>query len=135
YAPRPPRRLRRTKRLVALVLVLAILGGIGFLGYRWSQQQYFVAAEDGKVAIFRGIQTDLPLVTLQHVESVSDVELTALTDFEARQVREGITASSLEDARQVVADLEEQAGPTPSPSPSRTPSSDSSSAAPTRWSR
>ena len=129
YAPRPPRRLRWTKRILTLVVVLAILAGAGWLGYRWSQDQYFVASQDGRVTIFRGVQADIPLVTLQHVESVSDVELSDLTDFEARQVREGIAASSLTDARQVVQDLEDQAAanqPAPSPSPSGKRSSSSS---------
>lgn len=129
YAPRPPRRLRWTKRILTLVVVLAILAGAGWLGYRWSQDQYFVAAQDDRVTIFRGVQADIPLVTLQHVEEVSDVDLADLTDFEARQVREGITASSLADARQVVEDLQEQADtnqPSPSPSPTGKRSSASS---------
>ena len=44
-------------------------------GWSWSQQQFYVAEDDGKVAIFRGIDASLPGVSLSHPYEVTDVEL------------------------------------------------------------
>ena len=75
YAPRPPSRMRWLRWAAALVLVALILAAGGAWAYNWSQKQYFVAAHDGKVAIFKGVQADIPGITLQHVEQVTEVDL------------------------------------------------------------
>ena len=60
YAPRDPGRYAWLRRL----LVAAVLLGLGWVvlaaGWSWSQQQFYVAEDDGKVAIFRGIDASLP---------------------------------------------------------------------------
>ena len=61
-------------------------------------------------------------MNLQGVEEVTDVEVESLPSFRAEQVRDGIEASSLSDARQVVEDLQNFAQPEPAPSPSPSPS-------------
>ena len=58
--------------------------------------------EDGRVAIFRGIDASLPGISLSHPYEVTDVELTRLSDIDAEQVREGIDADGLDDARSTV---------------------------------
>ncbi len=67
YAPRAPHRGRWLRRLAVLLVLLLIAGVAAFLGYRWSQEQYYVAAYDGKVAIYRGVQVDVPGVSMHHV--------------------------------------------------------------------
>ena len=52
---------------------LAILAGGGYAAWAWSQHQFFVAADDGHVAIFRGVSQDLGPISLSRVESQSDV--------------------------------------------------------------
>ncbi|AXT86405.1 serine/threonine-protein phosphatase [Aeromicrobium sp. A1-2] len=122
YAPRPPSRLRWLRWLAVLVVIMAIVGTAGAYAYDWSQKQYFVAADGGKVAIFRGVQADIPGITLQHVEQVTDVELASLPEFRRQQVEAGIEASSKADAQKTVAELDQFAvDPTPTPTPSKTP--------------
>lgn len=124
YAPQPPSRWRWARRALVLALVLGILTAAGIYGYRWSQDQYYVAEDDGRVTIFRGVQLDLPGVTLSGVEQRTTIETDSLPAFTARQVREGIEASSRADAEQIIADLESFAPepePTPTPSPSPSP--------------
>ena len=66
----------------------------------------------------------MPGISTHHVEETSDLTLDDLPDYNARQVRDGISANSLDDARGIVSRLErlvlcpEPATPTPSPSPS-----------------
>lgn len=120
YAPRPPSRLRWLRWAAVLVVVALIVGAGGALAYSWSQKQYFVAAQDGKVTIFKGVQADIPGITLQHVEQVTDVELDSLPEFRRQQVEAGIEASSKADAEKTVAELDQLAvPPTPTPTPTR----------------
>ncbi|MGH3508087.1 MAG: PP2C family protein-serine/threonine phosphatase [Nocardioidaceae bacterium] len=106
YAPREPRRFRWLKRgLVAIVVLALVLAG-GAYAYSWTQDQYYVAEHDGKVAIYQGIQADLPGIQLHSVHSVEDISLVALPSFRRSQVIEGLTADDLPDAERIVAQLE-----------------------------
>ena len=117
------------------MVIAAILGAVGATAYNWSQKQYFVAAQDGKVTIFKGVQADIPGITLQHVEQVTDVELDSLPAFRRQQVEAGIEASSKADAEKTVAELDQLAvQPTPTPS-TPTPTPTKTTASNTVWQR
>ena len=133
YAPQAPRRGRRVKALAALLVVALVLALAGFLGYRWSQQQYYVAANGDHVGIYQGVQASVPGVRMNHLVDVTPVTIRALPDFPAEQVRAGIPAESLADAHRIVARLGVAARvcPTPTPTPTPTPSK-SPTAKPTR---
>jgi serine/threonine protein phosphatase PrpC len=120
YAPRPPGRWRWIMRVTAVVAAVAILATAAIVGYRWTQDQYFVAAHQGNVTIYRGVMADIPGITLQHVEQSTDIAMDSLPEFRRQQVDAGIEASSRADAERIVAELEESvpAEPSPSPSPS-----------------
>ncbi|WP_036225973.1 PP2C family serine/threonine-protein phosphatase [Marmoricola sp. URHB0036] len=123
YAPRPPRRFTWARR-IAVVAVIALLAAIiGFAGWKWSQTQYYVANDGDDVAIFQGVEATVPGINTHHVEEASDLKLDDLPDYNARQVRDGISASSLEDARGIVSRLQRLVPcPEPTPSPSASPS-------------
>jgi serine/threonine protein phosphatase PrpC len=135
YAPRPPSRMRWL-RWAALGLAIAVILGIaGAVAYNWSQSQYFVASHDGKVTIFKGVQADIPGITLQHVDEVTDVEVSTLPDFRRKQVRDGIAASSRAEAEQIVDNLDQVAvKPTPTPTPTPT-ATETATASATVWRR
>ncbi len=67
YAPRAPRRLLWLRRTAFVVVVLAIIGGGLAIAYSWSQTQYFVSDHGDRVAIYRGVDAQLPGVSLNHV--------------------------------------------------------------------
>jgi protein phosphatase len=117
YAPRPPSGWRWVRRSAALAVLLAVLVIASFFGYQWTQDQYFVAAHQGHVTIYRGVQADVPGIALKHVEDVTSISMNSLPTFRRQQVEEGIEASSRADALRIVAELEESV-PKPSPSPS-----------------
>ena len=140
YAPRPPSRMRWLRWAAVVAVVAVILAAGGAWAYNWSQKQYFVGAQDGKVTIFKGVQADVPGITLQHVEQVTEVELDNLPAFRRQQVEAGIEASSRTDAEKTVAELDQLAieptptpTPTPSPTPTKTPTKSTASA--TVWRR
>ncbi len=102
YAPRPPGRYTWLRRLMAGAVVLGLAWVVLAAGWSWSQQQFYVADQDGNVAIFRGLNADLPGFSLSHAYEVTDVSLDRLSDIDAEQVREGIEADNIDDARSTV---------------------------------
>jgi protein phosphatase len=122
YAPLPPRRSVWGRRFGILALVVVVVVAAGYAVYRWSQGQYYVGDRAGHVAIYQGVDWSFPGVSLHHHVEDSALLLTALDDFKAAQVRDGIQVGSLQAARDKVASLLEQACPAPTPTPTPTSS-------------
>ncbi|SDS86074.1 protein phosphatase [Nocardioides scoriae] len=132
YAPQPPRRFGLLRRSLVLLVLLVAVAVIAVAAYRWSQDQYYVGDDGETVAVFRGIEADIPGLTTHRVEEPSSLRLDDLPDAYAREVTNGISASSLADARTIVARLERRAlcpDPTSSASPSASPSGTASGTA------
>lgn len=131
YMPQAPARHRWVKWLVGLLVLAAILAGIGKIAYDWSQKQYFVASSNGKVAIFRGVEANIPGLTMKHVDTVTTIQIASLRDFEAKQVRAGIVASSKKDAQEIVKNLHQfmpaPTTPTPTKKPTKKPTDEKTS--------
>ncbi len=106
YAPRAPLRFTGLRRLAGVVAALAVAGLAAVAGYHWSQQQYYVASYDGKVAIYRGVQADLPGIQLHSVYQSQDLLLSELPSFRRTQVLDGMTVDGLDQAHQIVDKLD-----------------------------
>jgi len=118
YAPREPSRYRWLARSLATVGVLALLAAGGDFAYGWTQNQYFVTAHDGRVAIYQGIPQHVPGLQLSHLyDVVEDLPVDALPQFFRRKVvGDAVTADNLPQAQAIVANLAGLAvrcGPTP----------------------
>jgi serine/threonine protein phosphatase PrpC len=105
YAPLAPSRFTWLSRLLALAVLVGALWVVGAAAWSWSQDQYYVGEQDGAVVIYRGIDASLPGIDLSHTYESSNVTLDRLCDFDAGEVRDGISASSLDDARDTVDNL------------------------------
>ncbi len=105
YAPRAPRRFRWLVRIVALAVALATLTFVTVLAYNWSQSQYYVASYGERVAIYQGVQADLPGISLHHVYATEDLLLTELPTFRRSQVLDGLQAEDLDHAQGIVDEL------------------------------
>jgi serine/threonine protein phosphatase PrpC len=125
-ATEPEPRRRRWRSIVLLLIVVAAVVAAGGGFYRWTQQQYYVGATDAStVAIFRGISSQLGPLHLSSVVENAGIRVKDLTEVARTQVRSGIDATSLDDARKIVRRLENSQLPacvaptpvTPSPSP------------------
>ena len=111
YAPRPPRRFRWLSAvLVAFVVIGLVWAGLA-VAWSWTQKQYYVGEQDGVVVIYRGLDASLPGLDLSEPYETSNVDLARLSDFDARQVREGIDAGSLDEARSTVESLAAKMSP------------------------
>ncbi|HET7800166.1 MAG TPA: serine/threonine-protein phosphatase, partial [Humibacillus xanthopallidus] len=131
-APRS-RRSRIARRVTGAVVIVAVLAAGGYAAWAWSQRQFFVAADAGRVAIFRGVSQDLGPISLSRVESASDVEMSDLPLDVQGSVQRTISARDLPDAQAKVQALRAEAircqlmaatgtpcGSNPTPTPSVT---------------
>lgn len=130
YSYVPPSRMRWLRLSVVLGLAAALLAVSGIAAYQWSQRQYFVGTSHGKVVIYRGVQADLPLVTLRTVDERTDIPVAKLPAYPRRQVTEGIEAVDRADAERTVAELRDSV-PKPKHKPKPKPSPSASVASPT----
>jgi protein phosphatase len=103
--------LPRLPRWTPTLLIGAVIGLVAVLvgGWAWSQTQYFVASDQGRVAIYQGLAQPIGPLQLSSVYERSTIVVTALPVFERSQVRRAITAASLGDAQQIVQRLRERA--------------------------
>lgn len=106
YAPRPPSGWRWVRRGLLLLGLVALLVWGGLQAREWVDRQYYVAADDDQVAIFRGIDSALgPLELSRVAESPGNLPVAALPPAFEEQVSQGIPAEGLADARRIVARL------------------------------
>jgi protein phosphatase len=95
------------------MLLVGLAVGLTVGWYAWSQQQYFVAATtdsgDPVVAIYRGPTDPLFGIDLSRLVEASTVSVATLPEFEQEQVDAAIVASSLDDARDIVTRLADEA--------------------------
>ncbi|GAA1905739.1 Stp1/IreP family PP2C-type Ser/Thr phosphatase [Nocardioides lentus] len=128
YAPRPPRRFLWLRRALVLAVVVGLVWVAGAAAWSWTQQQYYVAESGGVVTIFRGVNAEVPGLSLSSPLEESDVSVDALPTTDADAVRSGIEADDLDDARATVTELASRQADEPSqplqddPSPSESPS-------------
>lgn len=99
------RRRARNRRLVWLVMVgvaiLAIVAAV-IVAYQWTQSHYFVGAQDGKVAIYRGVQQNVGPISLSTVKQSTEIRLSDLPATQRDAVRKTINASGFPDALNIV---------------------------------
>jgi protein phosphatase len=97
------RRLPIVKSLVALLLILII--GAGYAGWRYTQTQYYVGADAGHVAIFRGINQTLAGLKLSSIYRRTEIPLAAVPVTDQGPIRATISATSLARAQSIVGNI------------------------------
>jgi protein phosphatase len=96
------RRLPVVKSILA-VLIIVIAGG-GYAAWRYSQSQYYVGADSGQVAIFRGINGRVAGISLFSVYRRTGIPISGVPAAEAGQIQATISpaSGSLADAQGIV---------------------------------
>ena len=102
------RRRSRNRRItwgvfIGLVIAAIIAGLV--VGYNFTQQHYFVGADNGRVAIFQGVQQDIGPIKLSHVYEATTIELDDLPAYQRASVEATINADDLEKAHRIVDQL------------------------------
>lgn len=105
-------RRRNRHRILRFGAVIVLLGAavatVGGLLSMWANGQYYIAENEGYVAIFHGVPGTLGPIHLSSVEEQTQLAISSLPDFEAMQVAATINAESLPAAQQVVVRLTER---------------------------
>jgi protein phosphatase len=109
YNPQPPARRHLARPLAALLVIALVLGGSLVAAYSWTRSQYFVGSAGAQVAIYRGLSDRIPGLHLSKVFEVQDLTVAELPPYYQDKVNAKIDVSSLESARQTVAELREAA--------------------------
>lgn len=96
-------RRRRITWLVGVVVVVAAIVGAIALAYQWTQTHYYVGAtDDGRIAIFQGVQQTIGPIQLSHIEQTSATRVDDLPAFQRQQVEATINADDLLDAHDIL---------------------------------
>ncbi len=97
-------RSRRRWPIVTTVLILlfAVIAGGGFAAWRYSQGQYYVATDGGKVVIFRGVNQEVAGLSLSSVYERTGIPIGAVPQDDRTRIAAAIPASGLADARGIV---------------------------------
>ncbi len=97
-------RTRRRWPIVTTILILlfAVIAGGGIAAWRYSQSQYFVAADGGQVVIFRGINQKVAGLSLSSVFKRTGIPLAAVPQVDRTRIAAAIPATGLADARGIV---------------------------------
>ncbi|KOG21253.1 Stp1/IreP family PP2C-type Ser/Thr phosphatase [Streptomyces viridochromogenes] len=107
---KPGRGRKWLKRSFYSALALAVIGGGLYGGWRWTQTQYYVGANNEHVALYRGISQDLAWVSLSKVEKDHpEIELKYLPPYQQKLVEDTITEGGLKDAQTKIDELALQA--------------------------
>ena len=100
----------RFLRAVAFTTVIGVvIAGTLYASWAWTQQQFYVAANQGVVTIFRGVHQDLGPVSLSRVEATSDIAVDDLPDSYQTRLAQGVSVDDRAAADALVADLDLQA--------------------------
>lgn len=104
-----PRRRRGLRTVLAVLAVLAVLVAGLFVARAMVLQQYYVAVDQGQVAIYQGVRGNVLGVPLQRVAERSDIALDDLPQTVRGQVSDGILSDDGEaGARETVDRLRER---------------------------
>jgi protein phosphatase len=96
---------RWVRRIGGLCVALLLIGAVAYAAYAWTQQQYYVGAQDGRVTIYRGVSQDLGPITLHSAVDQTDIELSELPSFYRDEVQATISVDSRTSADQRVDSL------------------------------
>ncbi|MFE0463122.1 PP2C family protein-serine/threonine phosphatase [Kitasatospora sp. NPDC058965] len=107
--PERPRKRRWFRRSAIGVVALGLIGGAAYAGWSWTQGQYYLAASDGRVTVYQGINKNVAGVDLSSVKQQTDVQTRLLSLDQQQQLKGTIKVGSLGDADQRVKDFAAQA--------------------------
>ena len=87
------------------VLLIVLVLGAGYLGWRYTQDQYYVGTDAGKVVIFQGINQSVAGINLSHVYQRTNIPLAGVPSPDQGQIRATVSATSRSNALAIVANI------------------------------
>jgi protein phosphatase len=100
-----PRRRRWPIVSTALVVLVAVIIGGGYIFWRVSQSQYYVGADNGQVAIYRGINYHILGISLSSLYKPTGIQLAQVPSNDQQLVQTAGSTGSLTQMNQTVASI------------------------------
>ena len=115
-------RSRVGRKVVIGVVIALVVCGVAYGAARYAlDNSWFVGANDeGNVTIYKGIPDEIAGLDLSDEQEVTDVQVDDLPEFLQGNVEDGIKVSSLDEARETVANLEDRSEDFQQPEPEKT---------------
>ncbi len=96
-------RWRRIRQVATLAVLVALVVALVTAAINYTQTRYYIADQDGYVAIFQGIREELGPFKFNHVVEMTNYRVDDLTDYWSTMVESGaVSVDSLESAEQKV---------------------------------
>ena len=109
-AVREKKQARKSKALAigVIVCLLAALACAVFAGYYYVNNSAYLIEQDGKVAVYRGLNEEIFGIPLSNLEYTSGVEVDKLNPGVANRIKEGMAVGSLEEANNLITTYQQQ---------------------------
>ncbi len=109
-AVREKKQARKSKALAigVIVCLLAALACAVFAGYYYVNNSAYLIEQDGKVAVYRGLNEELFGIPLSNLEYTSGVEVDKLNPGVANRIKEGMAVDNLEEANNLIATYQQE---------------------------
>lgn len=98
-ANRIRKRWMRIGVAFAILVICAIVASGAYLVYSWTQKQYYIGKGNDRVVIYQGVPTNIFGLELSHQIEETDIRVKKLDKSWQDQLDEGISFSSLKEAR------------------------------------
>ena len=109
-AVREKKQARKSKALAigVIVCLLAALACAVFAGYYYVNNSAYLIEQDGKVAVYRGLNEEIFGIPLSNLEYTSGVEVDKLNPGVANRIKEGMAVGSLEEANNLITTYQQE---------------------------
>lgn len=109
-AVREKKQARKSKALAigVIVCLLAALACAVFAGYYYVNNSAYLIEQDGKVAVYRGLNEELFGIPLSNLEYTSGVEVDKLNPGVANRIKEGMAVGGLEEANNLITTYQQE---------------------------
>ena len=109
-AVREKKQARKSKALAigVIVCLLVALACAVFAGYYYVNNSAYLIEQDGKVAVYRGLNEELFGIPLSNLEYTSGVEVDKLNPGVANRIKEGMAVGSLEEANNLITTYQQE---------------------------
>ncbi len=105
---RKEKRKSRAFYAFLVAVLIAIFAAAGFAGYQYVNSSAYLINQDGKVAVYRGLNEELLGMPLSSLDRVTDVDVSKLQPSVVTRLNDGISAGSMEEANEIIASYEEE---------------------------
>lgn len=107
---REKKQERKSKRLAVgvVICVILIFAAAIFAAFQYVNNSAYLIEQDGKVAVYRGLDEELLGISLSSMDRVTDIEVDKLNPGVANRIKDGMAVGSIDEANSLISEYEEE---------------------------